>query len=92
MLNLSTPIEKTRAYQSIFAEGKTEGKAEGKAEGKTEGKAETLSRQLTRRFGPLPAWAIARIDAATIDQLNTWLDGIFDADRLDALIGPETDE
>ena len=88
MLNLSTPIEKTRAYQSIFAEGK----AEGKTEGKTEGKAETLSRQLTRRFGPLPAWAIARIDAATIDQLNTWLDGIFDADRLDALIGPETDE
>jgi predicted transposase YdaD len=88
MLNLSTPIEKTRAYQSIFAKGKAEGKTEGKAEGKVE----TLSRQLTRRFGPLPAWAIVRIDAATIDQLNTWLDGIFDADRLEALIGPETDE
>jgi hypothetical protein len=49
-------------------------------------------RPLTRRFGPLPAWAIARIDAATIDQLNTWLDNIFDADRLEVLIGPETDE
>jgi hypothetical protein len=30
MLNLITPIEETRAYQSIFAEGEDKGKAEGK--------------------------------------------------------------
>ncbi len=41
-----------------------------------------------RRFGPLPKWAIARIDAAVIGQLDAWLDGIFDAERLEALIGP----
>jgi predicted transposase YdaD len=80
MLNLSTPIQETRAYQTIFAEGKAEGKAED------------LSRLLTRRFGTLPSWAIARIQAASIAELDTWLDGIFDVDRLDGLIGPEQRE
>ncbi|MBK1646797.1 hypothetical protein CKO25_19575, partial [Thiocapsa imhoffii] len=74
MLNLLTPIQETRAYQSIFAEGK----------------ASTLKRQLTRRFGPLPAWAGQRIDAATVAQLDGWLDGIFDAANLEDLIGPES--
>ncbi len=58
MLNLMTPIQETRAYQSIFAEGeakgKEEGKAEGEAKGKAEGKASTLKRQLTRRFCAFP--------------------------------------
>ncbi len=41
-----------------------------------------------RRFGRLPKWATARIDAAAIDPLDAWLDGIFDAENLEALIGP----
>jgi predicted transposase YdaD len=85
MLNLVTPIQETRAYQSIFAEGEAKGKAEGKAEGK----ASTLKRQLTLRFGVLPAWAERRIDAAPLAQLDAWLDGIFAADSVAALIGPE---
>jgi predicted transposase YdaD len=85
MLNLVTPIQETRAYQSIFAEGEAKGKAEGKAEGK----AGTLKRQLTLRFGALPAWAQRRIDAAPLAQLDVWLDGIFAAESVAALIGPE---
>ena len=81
MLNLVTPIQETRAYQSIFAEGEAKGKAQGKAS--------VLKRQLTRRFGPLPAWAKRRIDAAPIRQLDVWLDDIFTAPSLDALIGSE---
>ncbi len=73
MLNLVTPIQETRAYQSIFAEGK----------------ASTLKRQLTRRFGSLPTWAEQRIDAANIEQLDAWLDGIFDAESVTALVGHE---
>jgi predicted transposase YdaD len=47
MMNLfATPIEETRAYQSIFAKGLQTGKAEGKAE--------TLKRQLFHRFGCYP--------------------------------------
>ena len=79
MLNLVTPIQETKAYQSIFAEGEVKGKAEGKAE--------SLKRLLVRRFGPLPVWATQRIDAAPIAQLDAWLDGIFDAASVEALIG-----
>jgi predicted transposase YdaD len=90
-LNLVTPIQETKAYQSIFAEGwdegKAKGKAEGKVEGKAEGKADTLKHLLRRRFDTIPAWAEQRIDAASIAQLDTWLDGIFEAQSLDALIG-----
>jgi hypothetical protein len=74
--NLLTPIQETKAHQSILAEGKIEGKAE------------SLKRLLTRRYGPLPAWAEQRIDAATAAQLDGWLDGIFDAANLEDLIGP----
>ena len=84
MLNVFTPLEETRAYQSIFAKGE----AKGEAKGKIKGKAEDLKRLLARRFGPLPKWAAARIDAAPIDQMNAWLDGIFDVPTLDALLGP----
>ena len=95
MLNLVTPIQETKAYQSIFAEGEAKGeetglakgKLLGKAEGKAEGKADDLKRLLRRRFDNLPAWAEQRIDTASIAQLDAWLDGIFDAQSLEALIG-----
>jgi hypothetical protein len=77
MLNLVTPIEETKAYQSIFAEGKTEGKAG------------TLCRLLSRRFGSLPSWAEQRITAASEAQLDTWLDGIFDATGVEDLLGAQ---
>jgi hypothetical protein len=47
-----------------------------------------LKRQLTRRFGPVPAWAERRIDAAAVAQLDSWLDGILDAANVEDLIGP----
>ena len=89
MLNLVTPIQETKAYQSIFAEGEEKGKTDGKAEGKAEGKAITLHRQLTRRFGSLPPWAAQHIAAAPEAQLDLWLDGIFDATSVEDLLGGE---
>ena len=89
MLNLVTPIQETRAYQSIFAEGEAKGKAEGEAEGKARGKANTLKRQIKRRFGRLSAEAERRIDAAPVAQLDVWLDDILDTDSVDSLLGPE---
>ena len=91
MLNPLTPIQETRAYQSIFAEGKLEGKLEGKTEGETAGKVSTLKRLLRRRFGTLPTWGEGRVDAASLAQLDAWLDDIFDAASLADLIGPEGD-
>ena len=75
MLSIITPIQETKAYQSIHAEGKVEGKVE------------TLKRLLAHRFGDLPLWAEQRIDAASIEQMDHWFDGIFDAPSLEALIG-----
>ncbi len=81
MLQHLTPLEETRAYQSIFVKGEAKGKAEGKAEG--------IKRLLIRRFGPLPHWAEQRIAAAPAAQLDAWLDGLLDADSVAALIGRE---
>jgi hypothetical protein len=67
--------------------GKREGKLEGEQTGKLEGKTDALKRLLRIRFGDLPPWAQSRIDAATLGQLDTWLDGIFQAATLDALLG-----
>ncbi|HYN77972.1 MAG TPA: DUF2887 domain-containing protein [Lamprocystis sp. (in: g-proteobacteria)] len=81
MLPVLVPLEQTRAYQEIFAKGEAAGKAEGKADG--------LKRQLKHRFGVLPRWAVARLDAAAMDQLDGWLEGIFEAQSLEDLLGPK---
>ena len=84
MLNMFSPIEETRAYQSILEEGIVKGEARGEAKGM----ARTLKRQLAHRFGGLPPWAEQRIDTAPISQLETWIDEIFDAPSLESLLGP----
>ena len=88
MLNMLTPLEETKAYQSIFAEGKAEGEAKGEARGK----AITLKRQLKRRFAILPAWAEQRIDTAAEAQVDVWLDAIFDATGVEDLLGAAPSE
>jgi predicted transposase YdaD len=93
MITHLTPLEETRAYQEIFAEGKAEGKTEGKTEGKNRGQDRgqgryICKRQPHRRFGAVPDWAEQRIAAASTEQLDAWLDGIFDADSVAGLLGP----
>jgi predicted transposase YdaD len=92
MLHTIIPIEETRAYQDILAEGIAKGIAQGetkaRAEGKIEGEALLLKRQIIRRFGALPDWAQARIDAAETGQLEAWAKAIFDAQVIEQLLGP----
>lgn len=62
-------------YQSRFArryvaQGWRKGKAEGKAEGTVEGRAALIVRQLTLRFGPPDETHMARIKAASIEELD----------------------
>ena len=93
MLNILVPLEQTRAYQEIFAKGKTEGETKGRTEGRTEGeakgKADSLKRLLTRRFGALPRWALQRLETASMAQLDGWLEGIFEMQSLEGLLGPK---
>ncbi|WP_286209124.1 DUF4351 domain-containing protein [Azospirillum sp. A1-3] len=52
---------------------------------KAEGKAETLLRLLERRFPPVPETRRAQVQAATVEQLDAWLDAVLDAPDLDAV-------
>ena len=54
----------------------------GKLEGEQTGEARLLLRLLTRRFGPLPADCVARIQAASSGQLEQWSDRVLDAHSL----------
>jgi hypothetical protein len=56
-------------------------------EGELKGKASLLVRQLTRRFGPLPEWAEARVNKAKPAQLDKWGDAVLDASTLKEALG-----
>jgi hypothetical protein len=76
-------------YQSEFAKRYISlGKEQGKAEGKAEALADLLRRQLTLRFGALPAEALARISAATIEELAAIGERLLTAPTLDEALGP----
>jgi len=74
--------------EGYLATGRKEGRMEGRNEGRLEGEIAVLSRLLTRRFGPLPAWAEARLNAATEQNLADWADAILDAASLNDVLGP----
>ena len=65
--------------------GRSEGKSEGKAEGKTEEARLMLGRLLQRRFDIDAAAAEARLQGATLEQLEAWFERILDAESIDAL-------
>lgn len=88
MLSFWRSTEETSGYQAIKDEGREEGRDEGRAEGLLKAKTDDLMRLLSRRFGPLPEWARARIAAADLPQLDTWIDGLLDAPSLTDLLGP----
>jgi 3-deoxy-D-manno-octulosonic-acid transferase len=52
------------------------------------GKARALQRQLARRFGALPPETVARIGAASVGEVEAWLDRVLDAGSLEAVFGP----
>ena len=58
-----------------------------KAEGKAEGEALALQKLLQKRFGAVPPLVLARISAASLEQVEAWLDQVLDASSLDDLFG-----
>lgn len=62
--------------------------ASGRVEGRMEGESRVLERQLTRRFGPLPAWAEGRLNTAGEAELEQWTDAVLDAASLIEVLGP----
>jgi predicted transposase/invertase (TIGR01784 family) len=66
-------LKQTRFYQEVFAEGWTEGEAR------------LLRKLLIRRFGPLPAWAEAKLAGAEPAQLEVWGERVLEAATLEAV-------
>lgn len=56
---------------------------EWQREFKREGEQEIVLRVLLKRFGPLPAWAQARVADAQMPQLEQWSERLLDANSLD---------
>jgi predicted transposase YdaD len=71
--------------QEWLQQGIQQGEAKGKVEGKAEEASLILQRLLARRFGPLSEETHRRLSAASLEQLETWVERIFDAASLDAL-------
>ncbi len=65
------------------AQAMEEGLLRGERRGLQKGAAEVLAAQLTRKFGPLPDWARARMSQADEITLNRWAVQILDAQRIE---------
>lgn len=57
--------------------------AKGKKAGRTDGTRDLLIKQLTRRFGPLPETAMARLQGARAKLLERWGERVLSAASLD---------
>jgi hypothetical protein len=63
-----------------------EGKARGEAEGEVRGKAEAVRKVLTVKFGELSHTTHRRIDAASSDNVDRWLERVLPAATIDAVL------
>ncbi len=62
------------------------GRVEGWVESRVEGMREILSEQLADRFGKVPAWAEAKLAAASDEALKAWSLRVHRAESLDDLL------
>ena len=74
--------EKMRYVTSVEQIGIEKGLLQGRLEGEQSGEAKALRRLLQKRFGPLSEDVLARLQTASIDELELWLDRALDADSL----------
>ncbi len=72
-----------QAEEKGRTEGLTEGIRQGTQLGMQQGLRSVLSGQLTEKFGPLPAWAAARLQSASTAELELWASRILQARTLE---------
>jgi flagellar biosynthesis/type III secretory pathway protein FliH len=83
-------------YDKVIEQGRAEGVAAGRAEGVAAGRAEgvvdglraVLVKQLRLKFGALDAAVVQRIEQASTEEIDRWLERVLVADRIDAVIEP----
>ncbi len=72
--------------EKLIARGRHAGLEEGRQEGRA-GIQRILRHQLQRKFGELPEWTEARLDSATLENLESWGERILDAVILEDVFG-----
>lgn len=75
-------------YQMDLAASRAEGEREGRAEGEAKGRAEILLKLLGLRFGPPSEVTRARVDAATLEQLDAWGERVLTAQSVEEVLAP----
>ena len=66
-------------------QGREQGLVKGRAEGVLAGGTGVLLRLLEKKFGALPQEAVAKLQAATQEQVDKWTERILTADSLEAV-------
>ena len=81
---MTSLTERLRAegMEKGMAQGMEQGMEQGMARGMTQGERTVLTRQLQRRFGPLDAQSLNRLEAANQQQLELWAERVLEADSL----------
>ncbi len=59
---------------------------QGLQQGLQQGEVIMLKRLLTRRFGPLPAWAEQRLEQASLQELEGWAERVLEAQQLEDVL------
>jgi hypothetical protein len=80
-------VEIREWFEGVQAQKRDEGRKEGRDEGRKEGELTVLLRLLRARFGELSASAMARIEAADVEDLERWADRLLNARTLDEVLG-----
>lgn len=75
-----------RFIQEGEAKGLAKGKAEGKAEGLLEGRRAILLKLLALKFGSVTATARARIETATLEELDRMAERVLTAANIDEVV------
>ncbi len=71
--------------------GRQEGRQEGMQQGVHKGEALALRKLLTKRFGAVPDSMGARIEVASLEQIEVWFDRAVDAASLTDIFGTMPD-
>jgi predicted transposase YdaD len=74
---------------TIAEELRNQGRAEGRAEGRADALRATVRRQLQVKFGDLGEATEKRLNEASADELEQFLDRIVVADSIESVLGPD---
>ncbi len=75
--------------EKLRQEGREQGLVDGRKQGLVDGQRATLLRQLESRFHRLPAAVRARVERASVEEMNTWVMRVLEAESLEAVFEPE---